>query len=92
LEKETIQSKRGEKKKMGLMDKMRDLVGIEQYEEEIEEVQPAPVKSDDMTKITPAADRFDSKTFAKAPSEPVAQPMSNTGRFTKIFCFSHRFS
>ncbi len=66
---------------MGLFTKMKDLVGIEEIEEEEEVVEEAP-KSTDMTRLTPASERIEPRSFSK-PAD-ISQPAvsTNTGRFT----------
>jgi len=67
---------------MGLFSKMKDLVGIEEVEEEIEEVVEEAPKSPDMMKLTPASERIEPRSFVK-PSEMTQQQVaSNTGKFT----------
>lgn len=63
---------------MGLLDGVRKLVGIEEVEDE--EVEETPV-SNDMTKVTPASERQDSRVYKPAASDSV--PVSiNTAKFT----------
>lgn len=63
---------------MGFFGKMKEMVGIEEVEEEIVEEE---VKSNDMTKLTPASERFEPRSFkpADAPQQSVT---SATGKFT----------
>lgn len=69
---------------MGLFSKMKDLVGIEEIEdeeeEELVEAVEKTVQTNDMTRLTPASERLDSRSFSK-PAEPSA-PTTNTAKFT----------
>ena len=61
---------------MGIFDKFKEVVGIEEVVEEEEEVKE---KSSDMTKITPAAERLEARSYKPAEA-PVINP--NTAKFT----------
>lgn len=66
------------------MEKMKKMVGIEEIEIEEEEYEEDP-KTADMTRITPASERIEPRSFGK-PSETLSNTvpaaMQSTGRFT----------
>ena len=60
-----------------LFGKMREIVGIEVDEEEVEDT--PEVQSSDMTKVTPAAERLEARSYKAAEQAPVS---NSTGKFT----------
>lgn len=60
-----------------LFGKMREIVGIEVGEEEVEET--PEVQSSDMTKVTPAAERLEARSYKVPEQAPVS---NSTGKFT----------
>ena len=66
---------------MGIFSKVKEMVGIEEFEVEEEEEKIEEIKSSDMTKVTPAAERLEARSFRPADTVPQTT-ISNTAKFT----------
>lgn len=64
---------------MGIFGKMKEIVGIEVEEEEVEET-PEETKAPDMMKVTPASERMEARSYKS--SDAPSMTFTNGAKFT----------